>query len=181
MSQSDPTPVRPAAPVSLDWWVERFEEAWAAWNGLDSVALRVPAHPVALALLRSAGIPLAAPSANRSTELSPTTAQHVERAPKAAELFSRGPHDATATFDIGNPNLTIESANSIEAGIRRAAGPFRFELTAYYTRFNGFIFRRLTGNTCDESACIAGPGDELKQAVYSQRDATFGGIEWQSQ
>src|SRR5438874_8664241 len=47
--------------------------------GLDSVALRVPAHPVALALLRSAGIPLAAPSANRSTELSPTTAQHVER------------------------------------------------------------------------------------------------------
>jgi L-threonylcarbamoyladenylate synthase len=47
--------------------------------GLDSVALRVPAHPVALALLRAAQIPLAAPSANRSTELSPTTAQHVAR------------------------------------------------------------------------------------------------------
>jgi len=47
--------------------------------GLDAVALRVPAHPIALALLRAAGIPLAAPSANRSTELSPTTAQHVER------------------------------------------------------------------------------------------------------
>jgi len=109
------------------------------------------------------------------------TAQHVERAPKAAELFSRGPHDATATFDIGNPNLKIEEANSIEAGIRRAAGPFRFELTAYYTRFNGFIFRRLTGNTCSEDACIAGDGEELKQAVYSQRDATFRGIEWQSQ
>jgi iron complex outermembrane receptor protein len=109
------------------------------------------------------------------------TAQHVERAPKPAELFSRGPHDATATFDIGNPNLKIESANSIEAGIRRATGPFRFELTAYYTRFNGFIFRALTGNTCSESACIAGPGEELNQAVYSQRDATFRGMEWQSQ
>src|SRR5205823_12892878 len=47
--------------------------------GLDAVALRVPAHPIALALLRAAGIPLAAPSANRSTELAPTTAQHVER------------------------------------------------------------------------------------------------------
>ncbi|HEX4470144.1 MAG TPA: L-threonylcarbamoyladenylate synthase, partial [Gemmatimonadaceae bacterium] len=47
--------------------------------GLDSVALRVPANPVALALLRAARIPLAAPSANRSTELSPTTARHVER------------------------------------------------------------------------------------------------------
>jgi iron complex outermembrane recepter protein len=109
------------------------------------------------------------------------TAQHVERAPKAAELFSRGPHDATATFDIGNPNLKIESANSIEAGIRRATGPFRFELTAYYTRFNGFIFQRFTGNTCSEDACIAGPGEELNQAVYSQRDATFRGAEWQSQ
>jgi L-threonylcarbamoyladenylate synthase len=42
--------------------------------GLPSVALRVPAHPVAHALLRAAGIPVAAPSANRSTEVSPTTA-----------------------------------------------------------------------------------------------------------
>jgi len=109
------------------------------------------------------------------------TAQHVERAPKPAELFSRGPHDATATFDIGNPNLKIEAANSIEAGIRRAAGPFRFELTAYYTKFDGFIFRRLTGNTCSEDTCVVGPGEELKQAVYSQRDATFRGVEWQSQ
>jgi L-threonylcarbamoyladenylate synthase len=47
--------------------------------GLPSVALRVPAHPVAHALLRAAGIPVAAPSANRSTEVSPTTAQHVVR------------------------------------------------------------------------------------------------------
>lgn len=47
--------------------------------GLDSVALRVPAHPVALALLRAAGRPIAAPSANRFTELSPTTAAHVAK------------------------------------------------------------------------------------------------------
>jgi len=45
--------------------------------GLPSVGLRMPAHPVALELLRAAGIPLAAPSANRFTELSPTTAEHV--------------------------------------------------------------------------------------------------------
>ena len=47
--------------------------------GLPTVAVRVPAHPVALALLRAAGVPVAAPSANRSTELSPTTADHVAR------------------------------------------------------------------------------------------------------
>ena len=45
--------------------------------GGDTVALRVPAHPVALALLMEAGVPIAAPSANRSSHISPTTAQHV--------------------------------------------------------------------------------------------------------
>ncbi|WP_065751452.1 TonB-dependent receptor [Bradyrhizobium paxllaeri] len=109
------------------------------------------------------------------------TGQYVERAPKPAELFSRGGHDATATFDIGNPNLGIETAKSIEAGLRRATGPFRFELTGYYTKFNGFIFRRLTGNTCEDGVCQLGPGLELNQAIYSQRDATFRGAEFQFQ
>ena len=45
--------------------------------GLDAVAVRVPAHPVALALLRAFGKPIAAPSANRFTQVSPTTAAHV--------------------------------------------------------------------------------------------------------
>lgn len=47
--------------------------------GRDSVAVRMPAHPVAIALIRAANCPIAAPSANRFTELSPTTADHVER------------------------------------------------------------------------------------------------------
>jgi L-threonylcarbamoyladenylate synthase len=45
--------------------------------GLDTVALRAPAHPVAQALLRAAGRSIAAPSANRSGRVSPTTATHV--------------------------------------------------------------------------------------------------------
>jgi L-threonylcarbamoyladenylate synthase len=49
--------------------------------GLDTIAVRVPAHPVAHALLRAAGRPLAAPSANGSGRISPTEAAHV-----AAEL-----------------------------------------------------------------------------------------------
>jgi L-threonylcarbamoyladenylate synthase len=47
--------------------------------GLDAVAVRVPDHPVALALLTAAGVPVAAPSANRFTQVSPTTAAHVVR------------------------------------------------------------------------------------------------------
>jgi L-threonylcarbamoyladenylate synthase len=45
--------------------------------GLSTVAIRMPAHPIAQALIRAARVPLAAPSANRFTELSPTTADHV--------------------------------------------------------------------------------------------------------
>ncbi|HTU92605.1 MAG TPA: L-threonylcarbamoyladenylate synthase, partial [Gemmataceae bacterium] len=47
--------------------------------GGPTVAVRVPAHPVAQALSRAADLPIAAPSANRSTELSPTRAEHVLR------------------------------------------------------------------------------------------------------
>ncbi len=49
-----------------------------ATAGLDTVAIRVPAHPAAEALLAAFGGPLAAPSANRSGHVSPTTAAHVE-------------------------------------------------------------------------------------------------------
>jgi L-threonylcarbamoyladenylate synthase len=52
--------------------------------GLDTIALRAPAHPVAQALLAEAKLPIAAPSANRSGRISPTTAAHVE-----AELGDR--------------------------------------------------------------------------------------------
>jgi len=44
---------------------------------LDSVGIRMPKHDVALKLIQMAGVPIAAPSANRFTEISPTTAQHV--------------------------------------------------------------------------------------------------------
>jgi iron complex outermembrane receptor protein len=109
------------------------------------------------------------------------TGQYVERAPKPAELYSGGVHDATGTFDKGNVNLGIESAQSLELGLRRATGPFRFELTGYVTRFNGFIYRRLTGDACDEDGvCGTGP-EELNEAVYSQANATFRGVEFQSQ
>ena len=45
--------------------------------GLDTVAIRMPAHPVARSIIRAAGVPLAAPSANLSGSPSPTTAEHV--------------------------------------------------------------------------------------------------------
>ncbi|PRY82104.1 L-threonylcarbamoyladenylate synthase [Alkalibacterium olivapovliticus] len=51
--------------------------AQSVTNGLDTVGIRMPDHPVALSLIEKAGVPLAAPSANSSGKPSPTTAQHV--------------------------------------------------------------------------------------------------------
>src|SRR5262249_44923512 len=61
--------------------------------GLDTVAIRAPAHPVAQALLRETGRPIAAPSANRSGRVSPTEASHVaeELGDRVALILDGGP------------------------------------------------------------------------------------------
>ena len=82
-------PRAPYSPVSL-----------LASAGLDTLALRMPAHPLALALLRATGRPLAAPSANRSGRLSPTSAGDV-----MAELGGR----IAAVLDGGRSAVGIES------------------------------------------------------------------------
>jgi L-threonylcarbamoyladenylate synthase len=68
--------------------------------GLDTVAVRVPAHPVAQALLRATARPLAAPSANRSGQISPTEAAHV-----AAELGDK----VALILDGGSCPVGLES------------------------------------------------------------------------
>jgi len=102
---------------------------------------------------------------------------YVERAPTGYELFSQGPHDATATFEIGDPTLRLERARTVEISVRRAEGPLRLDATGYYTRYTGFIYKRDTGNRCDDDFASCGSGDELRQVVYSQANATFYGAE----
>jgi len=105
------------------------------------------------------------------------TGSYVERGPTGYELFSQGPHDATATFEIGNPNLKKERARTMEASIRRAEGPLRLDATGYYTRYTGFIYRNYTGLTCDDDFASCGTGTENRQIVYQQQNATFYGAE----
>lgn len=72
----------------------------AVTAGRDLVGVRTPAHPVALALIRAAGVPLAAPSANRFGHISPTTAQHV-----LSDLDGR----IDAVLDAGPCSIGVES------------------------------------------------------------------------
>jgi iron complex outermembrane recepter protein len=133
---------------------------------------------------------------------------YAERASDALELFAKGPHHASGTFEIGNPNLRKESAMSIEASLRRARGAFRFDLTAFHTRYRGFIYKRLTGAFCsaDFADChhhhhhhdddhgaghrAHGSGNghghgqdthAFRQVAFDQRDANFTGVELAAQ
>jgi L-threonylcarbamoyladenylate synthase len=104
--------------------------------GLDTVGLRMPAHPLAIELLQAAALPIAAPSANRFTELSPVTAEHVRASlGNAVDLILDG---GTCTVGIESTVLSlagpqpilfrpgIVNATDIEAligPIERAADP----------------------------------------------------------
>ncbi len=68
--------------------------------GLDSVAVRMPAHPLALELIHAAGVPLAAPSANKFGKTSPTTAKHVRHEFQKENIF---------VLEGGDSQIGIES------------------------------------------------------------------------
>ena len=78
--------------------------------GLDTVAIRLPSNHIARALIASAGRPLAAPSANRSGEISPTTAHHVAQslATTSAMILNGGP----TTLGIESTVMDLSTAEA---------------------------------------------------------------------
>lgn len=99
--------------------------------GLSTVAVRVPAHPVAHALLTAAGLPIAAPSANRFTRLSPTTAAHVEKAlgDRADLILDGGPTPVgieSTVVDLSGPTPILLRPGSIGLSLlQEVLGPVR--------------------------------------------------------
>ena len=79
-------------PGPLTLVVERAEHLARVGADTGTIAVRVPAHEVALRLMEASGLPLAAPSANRSESISPTTAEHVLRSlPDVPLVLDGGP------------------------------------------------------------------------------------------
>jgi len=91
-------------------------------GGGPTVAIRSPAHPVARALLEATGLPIAAPSANRFTELSPVTAEQVERS-----LGDRDDRAALRAARAGDPRRHRSDRRGATGGDRFGAahGPRR--------------------------------------------------------
>ena len=102
--------------------------------GLDTIAMRAPAHPVARAVLQTSGVPLAAPSANPAGRLSPTEAAHVAAmlGDRVALILDGGPCRygiESTVIDVSDVNPTLLRAGAIavdeiEAGLgRRLSAP----------------------------------------------------------
>lgn len=90
-----------------------------------------------------------------------------ERAPGVAELFSNGPHLATAGFEVGDPSLQKEAGLGIEVTARKRTGRFTGGVNVYYTIFDDYIFLRDRGDVLEG----------LPVRVYDQRDAEIWGAE----
>lgn len=82
--------------------------------GLQTVAVRMPRHPVALALIRAAATPIAAPSANRFMHVSPTTAQHAfgDLAGRVPLILDGGPSE------VGVESTVLDLCSSVPTILR---------------------------------------------------------------
>ncbi len=109
------------------------------------------------------------------------SAFYAERAANQVELYARGPHEATGTFEIGDPTIDLEKALNLEANARLSLPRVTAELTIFHTSFDGFVFGDLTGNSYDEDGNFFGDDSaEFLELLYRQRDATFTGGEFQA-
>jgi iron complex outermembrane receptor protein len=108
------------------------------------------------------------------------TATASQRAPDTLELFARGPHEASRTFEIGDPGLEEERVYSFDLDLRTRHERFRGNLSVFYMDYSNFTWGRFTGSSRDEDGTLY-PGDpdtgELPEVAFTQRDAWFWGGE----
>tara|TARA_R110000764_G_scaffold112134_7_gene199047 strand:+ start:25949 stop:27988 length:2040 start_codon:yes stop_codon:yes gene_type:complete len=98
-----------------------------------------------------------------------------QRLPTAEELYANGPHAATRTIELGDPDLDKETSWNMEVGLRRTRGPVTFDLSVYRNEVDDFIYAADTGHS---------PGAGYREVAYEQADAVLHGMEgrvlWQA-
>ena len=121
-------------------------------GGLDTVAIRMPSHPVAQELIRKAGLPIAAPSANLSGHPSPTRASHVEE-----DLSGR----IDMIIDGG------EVAIGLESTIIDVTGPEPMILRPGYISLEAV--RRLMGSGEFDPGIVGKPSEDVRPKAPGMR------------
>jgi len=95
------------------------------------------------------------------------------RAPSVEELFANGFHAALGTFDIGNPDLDSETNTGFDGVLRIQSGRVSGQLAGYYNRVNDYIAPDIVADTMTDE------GAQVPLNIYTQADASIGGIEGQ--
>jgi len=120
------------------------------------------------------------------------TAAYTQRAPTQIELFSDGPHLATANYEIGDSSMKQEKAFSIELSTRYDKGPWSVELNVFNAEFEDYIALLNRGDffwlnedlelsgfaAVEDDPSITADSEVLPVFAFSQRDATFTGGEF---
>ena len=110
-----------------------------------------------------------------------------ERAPSTEELFSNGPHLATDAFELGDPNLGLETAFGVEATFTYATGPFSMVINGFITNYDDFIFETATGEEEDgltvfefraEDAKLYGFETKAEFHLGTASTSTFGDVDF---
>ncbi|MBN8442011.1 MAG: TonB-dependent receptor [Thauera sp.] len=91
-----------------------------------------------------------------------------QRLPTAEELYADGPHAATGTIERGNPDLKPEASHNLDLSLKKLAGETTFSVAAFHNKVSDYIYAR----TLDAA-------EDAQLIEYTQRDATFTGIEGQ--
>jgi iron complex outermembrane receptor protein len=102
------------------------------------------------------------------------TLSYAQRAPSTDELYSGGPHDATVTFDVGNPDLHKEISRNIELSLQKDSGLLRWKANLFRNNVSDFIYGRITGLELDEEG---NAGGEFRQRLFEQAPAHIQGVE----
>lgn len=89
-----------------------------------------------------------------------------QRAPSAQELFAKGVHLATNTYELGTSDLDLETAHSFEVTLRKRSGNLTGSISAYRYNYSDYIY----ANTLDEH-------EDFRLIRYEQADAHFTGFE----
>ena len=116
-----------------------------------------------------------------------------QRAPVTEELYSFGPHGATSTFERGDSDLNMETANNFEIGVDKHSGRLQWRGNVYYETIQNYIYEQETdqglnadgsgtassdgvADRVDSDGVFAGDG-ELLLVRYRQSNARFYGVE----
>ncbi|WP_150305358.1 TonB-dependent receptor [Pseudomonas saliphila] len=91
-----------------------------------------------------------------------------QRLPAAEELYANGPHAATGTVELGNPELREETSRNAELTLRKFAGPTTYSLSVFRNEVDDFIHAADTGRDI---------GGGQREIEYRQRDAVLVGAE----